>query len=48
MQPWGGTEETYYVLVGDHELHVKTKNSITQKDGTRKSISYTTIYHRRH
>ncbi|QDZ25616.1 hypothetical protein HOP50_18g81580 [Chloropicon primus] len=47
-EPWGGTEETYYVLVGDHTLHVKTTNTITQSDGVPKSISYTTIYHRRH
>lgn len=47
-EPYGGCEETYYVLVGFHALHVKTKNTITQKDGNPESISYTTIYHRKH
>ena len=42
-EPWGGYESTEYILRGEHTLQVKTDCTIRDK-----SISYQTLYHRRH
>jgi hypothetical protein len=42
-EPWGGYESTQYILLGEHTLQVKTDCVIRDK-----SITYQTLYHRRH
>ena len=42
-EPWGGYESTHYILKDEHTLQVKTDCTIRGK-----SISYQTLYHRRH